>query len=271
MEIVFLGTGGGRFNLVRQLRLTGGFRINGPLAVHVDPGPGALFASMRFGQDASKLDLIVVTHNHIDHVNDAGLLVEAFSRYGEKHGFFIGSRSVIEGDENGDRGISRYHLGSLEKYWVAEAGKKIEAEMRGEKISLLPTRVKHEDGTGFGFVLEMGGARVGYTSDTEYFEGIGRQYAGCDVLVANSLKPKEDGIPGHLDTDATIKLVSEAGPKLAIMTHLGTSMLKAGPEREAARVERESGVRTVAASDGMEVGVERQEITKGAGERHKKL
>ena len=260
MEIVFLGTGGGRFNLVRQLRLTGGFRINGPLAVHVDPGPGALAASLRFGQDAGKLDLVVVTHNHIDHVNDAGLLVEAFSRYGEKHGFLIASRSVIEGDENGDRGISRYHLGNLEKYWVAQTGKKIEAEIRGKKFSLLPTKVRHEDENGFGFVLEMGRARVGYTSDTEYFEGIGRQYALCDVLVVNSLKPKEDGIPGHLDTDAAIKLILEAGPKIAVMTHLGMSMLSAGPEKEAARVERESGVRTVAAKDGMRVGVERQEI-----------
>ena len=271
MEIVFLGTGGGRFNLVRQIRLTGGFRINGPLAVHVDPGPGALFSSMRFGQDASMLDLIVATHNHIDHVNDAGLLVEAFSKYGKKHGFFIGSRSVIEGDENGDRGISRYHLGNLEKYWVAECGKRIDAQMRGEKISLLPTRVRHEDETGFGFVLEMGGARIGYTSDTEYFEGIGSQYALCDVLIANSLKPKEDGVPGHLDTDAVIRLVGEARPKLAMMTHLGMSMLKAGPEKEAARVERESGVRTVAAADGMKVDVERMEVAGKAGERHKKL
>ena len=245
---------------MRQIRRTGGFRINGPLNIHVDPGPGALFSSLHFGQDAGKLDLIIITHNHIDHTNDAGLLVEAFSRYGQKCGFLVGSASAVHGDENGDRGISAYHLESLEKYWVAEAGKKLEIEIRGKKLSLMPTKVKHEDAAGFGFVLEMGGKRVGYTSDTEYFKGIGRQYTGCDVLLANSLKPKADGVPGHLDTAGTAKLVSEAKPKLAVMTHLGMSMLKAGPEAQAAIVERESGVRTAAAQDGMRIDVGRLKI-----------
>ncbi len=263
MEIVFLGTGGGRFNLVRQIRRTGGFRINGSLNIHVDPGPGALSSSLQFGQDAGKLDLVIITHSHIDHTNDAGLLVEAFSRYSQKRGFLIGSKSAIEGDEHGDRGISRYHLGSLEKYWVAQAGRKLELEMRGKGLSLMAAKVKHEDSTGFGFVLGMDGKRVGYTSDTEYFEGIGRQYAGCEVLLANSLKPKEDGVPGHLDTIGTAKLVSEAKPNLAVMTHLGMAMLKAGPEKQAAIVERESGVRTVAAQDGMRIDVGRLEIRKG--------
>ncbi|VVC00360.1 Ribonuclease BN [uncultured archaeon] len=253
MEIVFLGTGGGRFNLVKQIRKTGGFRINGSLNIHVDPGPGALFSSLDYGQDAGKLDLIIATHNHIDHTNDAGLLVEAFSKYGKKNGFFIGARSVIKGDYKGDKGISNYHLDSLEKYWIAEAGKPLSLEIRGKKFTIMPTKVKHEDKEGFGFVLEMDGARIGYTSDTEYFEGIPEQYRGCDVLILNNLKPNNDGVPGHLFTDTAIKLVKEAAPKLAVMTHLGLTMLKAGPEKEAARIEKETGIRAISALDGMKI------------------
>lgn len=251
MEIVFLGTGGGRFNLVRQIRGTGGWRINGSLSIHVDPGPGALFSSLRFSQDAGKLDLIIITHNHIDHANDAGLLVEAFAKYGKRKGFAIGSASAINGDGNGDRGISKYHQKSLEKCRIALPGKEMTLKIRGKGISLMPTKVRHDDRTGFGFVLQMGGNRIGYTSDTEYFKGIGRQYSGCDVLIANCLKPAHDGIPGHLDSRSTAKLLMEAAPSLAILTHLGTGMLTAGPDKEAARVEKESGVRTVAAYDGM--------------------
>ena len=44
------------------------------------------------------------------------------------------------------------------------------------------------------------------------------------------------------------------------MTHLGMSMLKAGPEAQAAIVERESGVRTAAAQDGMRIDVGRLKI-----------
>src|SRR3989338_2330427 len=182
VEIVFLGTGGGRFNLVKQVRKTAGFRINGPLLIHVDPGPGALAACRDFGQHPEKTDVIVVTHNHIDHVNDAALLIESMADGWrvKKKGVLIGSRSVIVGDKNGDKGVSSYHLGKMERDVVAQPGKKIVVEMAGKRAVLHPTKVKHEDETGFGFVLEMGGARIGYTSDTEYFSGISEQYKKCD-------------------------------------------------------------------------------------------
>ncbi|HIH18680.1 TPA: MBL fold metallo-hydrolase [Candidatus Micrarchaeota archaeon] len=254
MEIVFLGTGGGRWNLISQARRTGGFRINGSIAIHVDPGPGALIACHDFRQDPRKVGLLVVTHNHIDHVNDAGVIAEAMSGFAlEKKGWLIGSRSVILGDEKGDRGISSYHMGALARVIVAKPGKKISIAVNGKKASLTPTRTKHDDKTGIGFVLEMDGQSLGYTSDTEYFYGISDQYRGCDVLIANNLKAKKDGVPGHLFTSHTIRLFQEAQPKLGIITHLGMRLIRAGAEKEAKKIQKASGVRTIAAKDGMRV------------------
>ena len=251
--IVFLGTGGGRFNLISQIRKTGGFRINGSLKIHVDPGPGALASSLQYKQNAGEIDLLIVTHNHIDHVNDAGLMVEALSPgWKQKKGWLIASKSVIKGDEKGDKGITAYHLGKLEKHTVAVPGKKIKIGINGKVASILPTNVKHEDETGFGFVLEMDGKKIGYTSDTEYFEGISKQYKGCDILIANNLKGSEDGIPGHLYTAATAKLATEANPKLLLLTHIGISLLQSGPEKEAEKIEKMTGVKTISAVDGME-------------------
>lgn len=278
MELIFLGTGGGRFNLVSQVRSTGGFRINGSLAIHADPGPGALTASIAARQDVSRLDVLVLSHNHIDHVNDAGLLAEAMANaglprgdgkammasaglqrdYGVAHvkkGMAIGSKSVIEGDKHGDRGISFYHQSKLARIVVAETGVPIEMESGKGKAVLLPTPVRHEDKTGFGFVLEMDGKRIGYTSDTEYFEGISNHYKGCDILIANNLKPEKDEIPGHLDSHSTARLLAEAKPKLAIITHMGMKMLRAGPEKGAEKIEKASGVKTIAAKDGMRIDV----------------
>lgn len=255
VEIVFLGTGGGRFNLVKQVRKTAGFRINGSLLIHVDPGPGALFACRDLGQHPEKTDVIVVTHNHIDHVNDAALLIESMADGWrvKKKGVLIGSRSVIVGDENGDKGVSSYHLGRMERDVVAQPGKKIVVELGRKGAVLHPTKVKHNDETGFGFVLQMGGVRIGYTSDTEYFSGISEQYKGCDVLIANCLKPAEDGIPGHLYSGTAAKLAAEAKPKLLVLTHLGMKMINAGPEKEAKKIQKASGVRTIAAKDGMKI------------------
>ena len=263
MEILFLGTGGGRFNLIRQVRRTAGFCINGALSIHIDPGPGILPAAAAYKHDLSKTDVIVVTHNHIDHMNDANLIIESMADGWKvkKKGMLIGSSSVVEGDENGDKGVSKYHLGRMESHEVAQAGKKIAISIGGKTALLLPTRVKHDDRTGFGFVLEMDGARIGYTSDTEYFEGISGQYRGCDVLVANCLKPKKDEIPGHLYSGAVARLFSEAEPRLGVLTHLGMSMVKAGPEKEAKKIKKESGIRAIAAKDGMKIDAKSLKIS----------
>ncbi len=255
MELVFLGTGGGRKNLVSQSRRTGGFRINGKINMHVDPGPGALFASHEFHQNARNIQLIIVTHNHIDHVNDAGLLIEAMSKYGEKNGWLIGSKRVIKGDSLHDKGISNYHLRKLEKTIIAKPGTKLELKIKGKKAVLFFTRVKHEDKMGFGFVLEMDKKRIGYTSDTEYFNGISAQYNNCDLLIVNNLKPKRDGLAGHLYNSTTTKLLQECRPKLAIITHMGMSLIRAGPEKQANLIQRKSGVKCIAAKDGMKIDV----------------
>lgn len=266
MEIVFLGTGGGRWNLISQARRTGGLRINGPINIHVDPGPGALIACHDFRQDPTKVQLLVVTHNHIDHVNDAGVIAEAMSCYAlRKKGWLIGSKSVILGDEKGDKGISNYHMNALARVLVAVPGKKICVNIGGKKALLTPTRVKHDDKTGFGFTLEMGGKKIGYTSDTEYFEGIAAQYSGCDILIANSLKSKDDGVPGHLFTWGTIKLFKQAQPKLGIIAHMGMRLIKSGPEKEAQKIQKESGVRTIAAKDGMRIDVSARKARTGRG------
>ncbi len=256
MEIVFLGTGGGRFNLVSQMRKTGGFRINGSLSIHVDPGPGALANSLQYHQDTKAVDILIVTHNHIDHVNDANLMIEALSPgWKQKKGWLIGSREAIEGDAKGDKGVTAYHLAKLERCTIAETGKKITIEINGKTAVLLPTKVKHEDKTGFGFVLEMDGRKIGYTSDTEYFAGISRQYSGCDILIANNLKSGEDGVPGHLYTGVTAKMAQEAKPKKLLLTHIGMSLIKSGPEKEAEKIEKLTGIKTISAEDGMKIDV----------------
>ncbi len=230
--------------------------MNGSLVLHIDPGPGALIACHEFGQDPMKTDLLLVTHNHIDHVNDAGVIAEAMSSHAlKKKGWLIGSKSVILGDENGDKGISNYHKKSLAHVLAAKPGKRISIAIKGRRAELFPTKVKHDDRTGFGFVLEMDGSRLGFTSDTEYFEGISGQFNRCDVLIAHNLKSREGGAPGHLFTAGTIRLFREAAPRLGVISHMGMRLIKSGPEKEAQKIAEASGIRTIAARDGMRIDV----------------
>jgi phosphoribosyl 1,2-cyclic phosphodiesterase len=257
MEIVFLGTGGGRINLIKQARGTGGFRINSPSAnIHVDPGPGALIHSIKNRQDPITLDCIIVTHDHIDHVSDAMALIEGMSHYGlKKKGILIGSRHALAGDETGDRGISGYHQSKAALAHIPEFGQKKTFQTGHGEFTLEALRMKHEEPTAFGFKLTMDGKTLGYISDTEYMQSLGTDFSGCDLLIVNCIKPEADKYGGHLWTGEVVEVLKVARPKLCIMTHMGMKMLKLGPAREAEKIERESGVKTIAARDGMKLNV----------------
>ena len=100
-EIVFVGTGGGRFAMITQKRRTGGMRVlSERLNVHLDPGPGALIYSLSMGLDPQRLNAVLVSHSHPDHANDAEVLTEAMSHgTREKRGLLAAAHSVLEGND----------------------------------------------------------------------------------------------------------------------------------------------------------------------------
>lgn len=80
-EIVFLGTGGGRFVTIMQKRATGGFRINlENLNICIDPGPGSLVRARYYKQNPQNLKCLLISHNHPDHCTDAPVVIEAITR-----------------------------------------------------------------------------------------------------------------------------------------------------------------------------------------------
>ncbi len=252
-EIIFLGTGGGRVNLLKQWRATGGFRINSKSAnIHVDPGPGALLHGLKHGQNPSSLDAVIVTHFHIDHCLDAPLLLEAMSGYAlKKRGILIGSKYAIDGDESGDRSISKYHVDRAENVYRAVFGEKKRFKTKIGEFEIEIIRTKHDEPTAFGFKLFIDGKVIGYTGDTEYSDSLAKKFEGCNLLIANCLKPSPDGIPDHMKTSDIIHLLKIAKPSsLAVLTHMGLKFLKVGPEKEAEKIEKASGIKCVAARDG---------------------
>ena len=255
MEVVFIGTGGGRINLIKQVRGTGGFRINGPPNIHVDPGPGALTNGVRRRQSPLRLDAAVVTHNHIDHSNDAEVIIEGMCGYGlKRRGVLIGSKYVLEGDETGDRAVSLYHQQMPEEVYTGKAGRKKTFNTRNGQFTLECMRAVHDTPDAFGFKLTIGGKAVGYTSDTEYYEGIGKNYSGCGLLIINVMKPAQDKYKGHMASGEAEKLIAEAKPKLAVLSHFGMKMMWGTAEKVAKEITKNTGAKTIAAEDGKRLG-----------------
>ncbi|MCS7109443.1 MAG: MBL fold metallo-hydrolase, partial [Candidatus Micrarchaeota archaeon] len=70
MEIIFLGTGGGRVNVTHRFRSTSGFIIKGKKQLYVDPGPGVIEDAKKYKIKLTDIDAIFVSHPHLDHAND---------------------------------------------------------------------------------------------------------------------------------------------------------------------------------------------------------
>ncbi|WP_458455137.1 MBL fold metallo-hydrolase [Methanobrevibacter sp.] len=253
MKITFLGSGGGRFSAISQRRMTGGFRIDnlGGKNYHIDPGPGALIRTYQFGFDPRNLSGVIVSHSHTDHYNDAEILIEAMTKgMTRRTGTIVGSESVLEGYEKWGPCISSYHKTKSNKIIL-----KPDVVKKLDNVTIKGTRTSHGDPTGIGFQIDYNGFKVSYTSDTGYFDGLAEDHKGADILIASVLRPGNKSINGHMCSRNFIDLIEEVQPKVAVMTHLGLKMISSNPVTEAKKVSKKTGVKTIAAFDGLSFNV----------------
>ncbi len=257
-ELVFLGSGGGRFMLTTQVRATGGFRINTEnFKIHVDPGAGALVRSIQHRQNPQKLNCIIVTHAHPDHATDTAPLIEAMCRGMTKEkGALIVAGSIINSKGGVGPVMGNYHYSKPKKAITAKAGEVIELEENGEKLIVETLKCQHSDESAFGVKLKFSAMTIGYTSDTEYFNELPELYKGCDILIMNTTRPDGEKIRHHLCLDDAVKILKIAKPKLAILAHIGMKFWRAGIGGEVEKLERVTGVKTIAAEDGLKINVE---------------
>ena len=254
IELVFLGTGGGRFATLTQKRRTGGIHIiSESLHMHLDPGPGALIYSLNMKLNPQKVKAVLVSHCHPDHYTDAEILVEAMTRgMTRRRGVLAAPRSVLFGNEVCGPAISKYHQQIPEKVIETKPG----VTFTVNDIKILTTEARHTDPDTVGYRLETRDVGdIGYTSDTEYFEGVGKLYEGVRLLLLCVMRPSGEPWKGHMTTEDAVKIVEEADPEMAVTTHFGMKMIFRGPAREAKMIEDKTGVPTLAASDGMRISV----------------
>lgn len=259
-QIMFLGTGGGRFATIYQTRSTGGIYIQDKIRMIIDPGPGAILRMNQNDIDPTTIELLMVSHCHPDHYTDADIIVEAMTMGGtRKQGTILGSKSVISGIEGFNQKVSNYHLSRLEK--VHSAGPNEDFSIDGIKIVTIPTI--HTDPSGIGFKIHTENGIITYTGDTSISDDIIDSYRGSRILIMALTTPIGIKLPHHLSPEDAVLVLKEVKPEKALLTHFGLRALKSGPESIAQWIEEQSGVKTVAAEDGMKVAVEKKiEIVK---------
>jgi len=246
--MIFLGTGGGRFVTFTQKRHTGGIRILSPIDMQIDPGPGAIVYSNMLKLNPTRVRALFVSHCHPDHYCDSEIFIEAMT-FGmtKKRGVLIGPRSVLKGNEVCGPCISNYHKSMPEKVYEVYPG----SEVQLKDLKIVITKASHTDPDTVGLRIKSSWGDIGYTSDTEFFQGIEKWYEGVRCLILCVLRPRNSPWKGHLCTNDAIKILKSVNPELAIITDFGIKMLSANPNLEANYIKEETGIQTIAAFDNM--------------------
>ncbi|MBN2380474.1 MBL fold metallo-hydrolase [candidate division WOR-3 bacterium] len=252
--IKFLGTGGARYVVAKQLRYSAGVFLHAyGENIIIDPGPGTLvrMTKSKPALDVGKLNAIMLTHSHIDHVSDANVLVDAMTEGGERRlGKLFAPRECLEGP---DAVIFNYLRGFPEEIVTLEEESSYQI---GDLKFYTSIRHRHPAET-YGFIFTIEGKKLSFLVDTGFFEGLKQSYADSDVLVVNTVlrKFKSGASERHLSLEDLGKLIPLLKPRKLIMTHFGMTMLRARPWELAEELSKETGVEVIAASDGTKVEI----------------
>jgi len=257
ISVRFLGTGGARFVVAKQIRASGGMWFtfapdsenDGPRTqIHVDPGPGALVRALSAVPpcEPAELDALVLSHKHLDHAGDVNAMIEAMTQGGwKRRGALLAPLDAFEGEP------------VIFPYAARFVATRHVVEQRSGPYDVndvaIRSGVRHLHGVEtYGYHFTYRGTTVSYLPCGRYFEGLAEDYAAHrpDVLIVNVLLYRGAPNVDHLHFEQAREIFAHVRPKVGVMTHFSTKMLEQGPERLASALEDELGIRMYAARDG---------------------
>jgi len=242
--IIFLGTAGARVTVTKQLLASGGIWLSlSGTEILLDPGPGSIVQSTKRKLNADKLSAIILSHRHLDHSADVNIMVEAMTQGGlRRHGWLFAPADALDNEPV----IFSYLRNYLEGIEILKEGKSYSI---GNVSFTTPLRHIHAVET-YGMVFRTSEHTFSYIADTRYFDSLSRSYS-AELMIINVVRLDADHPFDHLSVPDAKSIITEAKPKVAILTHLGMMLWRAKPWEVAERLSQETGIRVLAARDGM--------------------
>lgn len=253
-KIVFLGTAGDSLTVAKQVRRGGGFviKLEGG-QYHVDPGPGALGSAQAAGVSARETICVLSSNNSLLASGGLNEVVDAMTLGGvDRFGVAVVAESVANGTGTELPILLNRSKESVERVVTFSDTTRIGINY----LNVYPAKAKHPDEKALGFRLETPNVTIGYTGDTNFFEGLAEEYADVDVLVIRMRHPKGTKEPGCLSVDDVIKVLEKAKPKVAVLTGFGGKLLDSDVIATARSIHRETKIQVIAAKDGLEVDLD---------------
>lgn len=243
MKLTFMGTAGARFMVAKQLAASGGLYLeDGNTRISLDPGPGAIVQYAKRKVDLSKLDAIVLSHRHLDHAGDVNVMIEAMT----EGGFHSHGRLFCPGDALDEDPVVLNYLRRFPQE-IVRLQPETSYSVNGFAFTTTPRHIHQAETYGFRF-----GASLGWVTDSKYYEGIAEQHRAEVMVIHVVLMQCRSELP-HLCLDDAERIIRDAKPRLAILTHYGMTVWRAHPWELAAGLTQKLGIEVKAARDGMAI------------------
>jgi phosphoribosyl 1,2-cyclic phosphodiesterase len=242
--ITFLGTAGARIMVANQIQASGGLWLNlNGTEILIDPGPGSIVQSTKRKLKADKLKAIILSHRHLDHSGDTNVMVEAMTQ----GGFEPRGRVFAPADAFGPEPVLfSYLIDYLDGLEILKEGKFYNV---GEVIFSTPVRHVHGVET-YGLKFSIGELSFSYIADSRFFPGLIDNYKSDMIILNVVFMNPRDGIP-HLSIKDAEQIINGIKPKIAVLNHFGMSVWKANPCMVADELTQKTGIKVIAARDGM--------------------
>ena len=237
--------------MYNQFLATGGLWLNlSGTEILIDPGPGCIVQAAKRKLKAEKLSAIILSHRHLDHSADINIMAEAMTQGGfKRHGRLFAPADALETEPV----IFSYIRELVDGVETLEEGKSYSI---GNISFTTPVRHIHPVET-YGMVFRTAQHTFSLITDTLYFDGLSKHYSG-ELLIINVvfLEPRtpvdHPSMPiDHLSVPDVERIIVELKPKVAILTHFGMSVWRAKPWVIAQQLAEKTGVKVIAARDGM--------------------
>ena len=170
-------------------------------------------------------------------------MVEAMTEGGTKqHGWLFAPADALGSEPV----MFSYLKNSLDGIGVLQEG---ESYQIGNVSFTTPIRHIHPVET-YGMIFTTSGHTFSYIADSRYFDGLCQSYRG-ELLIINIVLLEAKQQVDHLSVTDAEHIIMELKPKVAILTHFGMTVWRSKPWEIAERLSQETGVKVLAARDGM--------------------
>lgn len=245
MKLTFMGTAGARFMVAKQVAASGGlFLEDHDTRLALDPGPGAIVQYARRGIDLTTIDGIVLSHRHLDHSGDVNVMLEGMTDGGFQHrGRLYCPADALDDDPVVLKYVRRYPRE------IVRLAPETAYALDGLTFTTSGRHVHQSETFGFRF-----GDRLGWVTDSGYYDAIAEQHRADVMVIHTVLRDFVPTLP-HLCIADAERILRDARPRLAFLTHFGMTVWRANPTEIAASMSQRVGLDVRAAHDGLSIDI----------------